>query len=325
MSDPKENPIPPADFSREYWSTLVGKNVRYMRLKNGISMAKMATLMTELGCPMTYPQISHMERGVPMWHGNYISVTVERLAAMARILKTHPVNLLEPPTPEVLSSGKRKKPVSKEQAAKTGETPVIAKRVSSSRLVYQGSQLSAVEVEVMGHIASGNTAQDTATKMFLSENTVKTHLKAIYLKLGVGNAAHASALLLVTDILRRDSIQAGEVPLDDLRKVNDPLIFQEEYNVLLGSSLKLALAELQFTESGPDTDGVIWSKLAGWLTNECPSLHTIQQSRLTGVLLSRRRVPVGQTVFIRVRKYTNEYNLGQYVTVRWPKHGKIES
>jgi DNA-binding CsgD family transcriptional regulator len=44
--------------------------------------------------------------------------------------------------------------------------------------------LSEVELRVLRHMAGGTTRQEAAVSLFLSENTIKTHLKRIYGKLG---------------------------------------------------------------------------------------------------------------------------------------------
>lgn len=47
--------------------------------------------------------------------------------------------------------------------------------------------LSEIELRVLRHTAAGLTRQQTATALFLSENTVKTHLKRIYAKFGAAS------------------------------------------------------------------------------------------------------------------------------------------
>lgn len=45
--------------------------------------------------------------------------------------------------------------------------------------------LSAREAEVMELAARGNSAPAIAARLFISENTVRTHIKRIYAKLGI--------------------------------------------------------------------------------------------------------------------------------------------
>jgi LuxR family maltose regulon positive regulatory protein len=53
--------------------------------------------------------------------------------------------------------------------------------------------LSETELRVLRHVAAGETRQETATALFLSENTVKTHLKRIYTKFGAASRDAALA------------------------------------------------------------------------------------------------------------------------------------
>lgn len=56
-------------------------------------------------------------------------------------------------------------------------------------------KLTAREIEVLGHLADGLTASETAAKLFTSRRTVEFHLSNVYLKLGVtGKAAGRLAI-----------------------------------------------------------------------------------------------------------------------------------
>lgn len=54
-----------------------------------------------------------------------------------------------------------------------------------------GSDLSAREVEVLRGIAGPGSLRDVADALFISRNTIKTHTRALYAKLGVGTRAQA--------------------------------------------------------------------------------------------------------------------------------------
>jgi len=54
------------------------------------------------------------------------------------------------------------------------------------------NRLSPREFEVARLAASGFTCKDIAERLFLSTNTVKTHLEHVYGKLGVKNRAQLS-------------------------------------------------------------------------------------------------------------------------------------
>lgn len=54
--------------------------------------------------------------------------------------------------------------------------------------------LTAREAEVMALIAQGKTRREIEQELFLSENTVKTHARHLYAKLGVATKAELIAL-----------------------------------------------------------------------------------------------------------------------------------
>lgn len=55
------------------------------------------------------------------------------------------------------------------------------------------SQLSPRETEILAELATGGTNQEIAQRVFLSENTVKHHIRTIFDKLGVKNRQEAAA------------------------------------------------------------------------------------------------------------------------------------
>ncbi|HEX6386230.1 MAG TPA: LuxR C-terminal-related transcriptional regulator [Anaerolineae bacterium] len=61
--------------------------------------------------------------------------------------------------------------------------------------------LSEREVEVLQHLAAGQTYQEIAQTLFISVNTVKTHLQSIYGKLEVSNRRQATAKAKALDLL----------------------------------------------------------------------------------------------------------------------------
>lgn len=63
-------------------------------------------------------------------------------------------------------------------------------------------QLTAREVEVLGHVAGGNRNRDIADRLFISEETVKAHLKHIMEKLGASDRAEAIAIAVRRGIMR---------------------------------------------------------------------------------------------------------------------------
>ena len=61
--------------------------------------------------------------------------------------------------------------------------------------------ISERELEVLALLADGLTYQEIAQTMFVSVNTVKSHLKSIYGKLGVHNRREAVAQARVLHLL----------------------------------------------------------------------------------------------------------------------------
>ena len=95
--------------------------------------------------------------------------------------------LKDAPTHQLLDAVRR---------AAAGET-VLAGKISR-RLVerMRGTTtdvLTAREIEVLRHIADGNTNAETARALHISTATVKTHLLHVYAKLGVSDRAAAVA------------------------------------------------------------------------------------------------------------------------------------
>ena len=74
--------------------------------------------------------------------------------------------------------------------------PLAQSILAEAETVKQGQAaplLSEVELRVLRHVAAGATRQETAATLFLSENTIKTHLKRIYGKLGAASRDAALA------------------------------------------------------------------------------------------------------------------------------------
>ncbi len=63
-------------------------------------------------------------------------------------------------------------------------------------------RLSAREVEVLARVAGGNRNQDIAKQLFISEETVKVHLKHIMAKLGAGDRSEALAIAVRRGIMQ---------------------------------------------------------------------------------------------------------------------------
>lgn len=66
---------------------------------------------------------------------------------------------------------------------------------------YSDEDLTAREVEVLQHIAGGNRNRDIAERLFISEETVKVHIKHIMDKLGASDRTQAVAIAVRRGII----------------------------------------------------------------------------------------------------------------------------
>ena len=64
-----------------------------------------------------------------------------------------------------------------------------------------GAPIADREREVLRLVARGDTVEDIATRLVISPNTVRTHIRNARLKLGAGSRAHAIALALSYGVL----------------------------------------------------------------------------------------------------------------------------
>jgi len=67
--------------------------------------------------------------------------------------------------------------------------------------------LTARQVTVLKLLADGASVEDMAHVLYLSEETIRTHRKALYRRMRVSNAAHAVATGFRLGILRADIIE----------------------------------------------------------------------------------------------------------------------
>jgi DNA-binding NarL/FixJ family response regulator len=72
-------------------------------------------------------------------------------------------------------------------------TPSPRERFSAQEAAG-GLQLSPREREVLTELARGATYADIAAELYLSENTVKSHISSLYGKLGAGRRSEALAV-----------------------------------------------------------------------------------------------------------------------------------
>src|ERR1700678_218846 len=66
---------------------------------------------------------------------------------------------------------------------------------------YSDEAITAREIEVLQHIAGGNRNRDIAEKLFISEETVKVHIKHIMEKLGASDRTQAVSIAIRSGII----------------------------------------------------------------------------------------------------------------------------
>lgn len=106
--------------------------------------------------------------------------------------------LLKDAPPEELLRGVR--------AAARGEavlSPSVATRLLGQVRAPAADPLSQRELDVLALIAQGSSNRDAATRLFISEATVKTHVLHIFAKLGVNDRAAAVAVGFERGLLPR--------------------------------------------------------------------------------------------------------------------------
>ena len=78
----------------------------------------------------------------------------------------------------------------------------IPEEISAQLVEHMRDQeLTAREIEVLRHVAGGNRNRDIGEKLFISEETVKVHLKHVMEKLGANDRSEAVAIALRRGIM----------------------------------------------------------------------------------------------------------------------------
>jgi DNA-binding NarL/FixJ family response regulator len=76
--------------------------------------------------------------------------------------------------------------------------PEIATEIAEH---HADDALSEREIEVLRHVAAGNANKMIATRLAISEDTVKAHMKSILAKLGANDRTHAVTIGLKRGII----------------------------------------------------------------------------------------------------------------------------
>jgi len=63
--------------------------------------------------------------------------------------------------------------------------------------------LSQREIEILRHVARGETSKEIATSLGIRERTVNWHLGRVFAKLGAGSRAEAVAIAMEEGVVRR--------------------------------------------------------------------------------------------------------------------------
>lgn len=73
-------------------------------------------------------------------------------------------------------------------------------------------RLTNQQLAVMLGLAHGETVRKTASRLVLGEDTVKTHRRHAYQRLGVNDGAHAVALCMALGLITREQVLGGGQP-----------------------------------------------------------------------------------------------------------------
>lgn len=75
-----------------------------------------------------------------------------------------------------------------------------------------GTDLTRSEIQILRLVADGHSNAAIARRLFKSEDTVKTHLRSAFRKLGATNRAHAAGLAACAGHVQRTDIHPSPRP-----------------------------------------------------------------------------------------------------------------
>lgn len=84
------------------------------------------------------------------------------------------------------------------------QTAATVSAIQASRTAEM-SLLTERELEVLRHVVNGKTNREIAESLFVSENTIKSHLASVYSKLGVRRRTEAAMVAVSAGLLEIDA------------------------------------------------------------------------------------------------------------------------
>ncbi|MDN5939279.1 MAG: response regulator transcription factor [Salinisphaera sp.] len=79
--------------------------------------------------------------------------------------------------------------------------PLLKRLVQEARSARDASELTVREMQILEALAEGQSNKQIARTLELAEETVKSHLKKVYEKLGASDRAHAVAIALRQELI----------------------------------------------------------------------------------------------------------------------------
>jgi DNA-binding NarL/FixJ family response regulator len=80
-------------------------------------------------------------------------------------------------------------------------TGTVLRRLVSDSRVSGGATLTAREIQILEAVAEGRSNKEIAGALTIAEDTVKTHLRRLFEKLGAADRAHAVAIALRQNLI----------------------------------------------------------------------------------------------------------------------------
>jgi DNA-binding NarL/FixJ family response regulator len=78
---------------------------------------------------------------------------------------------------------------------------VLRRLVGDARVAGEAGLLTAREIQILESVADGKSNKEIAAAMSIAEDTVKTHLRRLFEKLGAADRAHAVAIALRQNLI----------------------------------------------------------------------------------------------------------------------------